>query len=601
MTDVFLNGYSLGEIESNKASDWVSMLREKRRAGELPNELSIKYDKILDIITLNTDMGRVLRPLIIVKDGKPLLKEHHLKGIRTGELNWSNLLALGIIEYVDAAEEDNLLVALSPSDLTPQHTHLEIDPIAMLGLTLSIVPYANHDQCARLGKVGRATKQALGLYSANYPDLIDTDVSILHYPQQPIVKSFNYDSVNVYPAGQNVVVAVMSYEGYNMSDAIVLNRASVERGFARSSYFRPYSSTELHYTGTLKDKICVPSKDVSGYRTEKAYAHLEEDGIIYPEAYVSGGDVVIGKISPPKFMLEMEEVSLAKTTKENSTTVKQGEEGIVDSVFLTVNGEGHKIVHVRIRDNRPPELGDKFASPHGQKGVVGFIANEEDLPFTARGVRPDLIFNPHGIPSRMTVGYLIELLAGKVGCLSATGIDGTAFGETQTVEQLEQQLLELGFRADGKELLYDGLTGKPLKAKIFIGNMYYLKLKYMVANKIQTRGVGKITLLTRQPIEGRARGGALRLGEMEKDALIGHGASLLLKERFSSDNTLLYICPQCGALGINDKIRKRKICLLCNSQKLEPVEISYAAKLLMEELMSMHLFPKFVLKNKYED
>ena len=596
-TDIFLNGKFVGETDNPEA--FANTVREKRRAQELPSEMSVKYDKVFDMIFMTTDIGRVLRPLIIAKNGKSMLQEEHIKKIRSGEMSWNDLTSLGILEYVDAAEEENLLVSMShtkPEDCT----HIDIDPIAMTGIALSTIPYANHDQSSRLGKVGRSNKQALGLYSANYHDLIDTDVSVLHYPQKPIVKSFTYDIANAYPVGQNIIVAIMSYEGYNMSDAIVLNKGSVERGMGRSSYFRPYTSIELHYTGNLRDEIGIPEKDVSGYRTEHAYRYLEDDGVIYPEAEISGGDVIIGKVSPPKFMLETEGISLARAKKENSTAAKQSEEGIIDSVFLTVDGEGHKITQVRARDNRIPELGDKFASPHGQKGIIGMIAPEADLPFTAHGIKPDLIFNPHGVPSRLAVGHLIELLAGKVGCLSGKTIDGTAFGEAQSTEQLEKQLLEMGFRQDGKETLYDGQTGKPLKAKIFIGNMYYFKLKYMVANKIQTRGTGKVTLLTRQPIEGRARGGALRLGEMEKDALVGHGASLLLKERFSSDNVVVHVCPKCGAFGIHDKIHRREICPICNNQKLDPIEISYASKLLIEELMSLHIFPKFILKNKYE-
>lgn len=599
MVDVFYNGRFVGEVE--QPEQFVQTLREKRRAGELPLELSIRHDKTSNIIFLTTDTGRVLRPLIVVKEGKPLLKEEHLEALARDELNWDDLINLGIIEYIDAAEEDNLLVAMTPEELTPEHTHLEIDPIAMFGLITALVPYANHDHSSRLNRGSKTQKQSLGLYAANYLDLIDTDVSILHYPQKPLVRSFVYDTIkNFYPAGQNVIVAIMPFEGYNISDAIIINKASIDRGLGRSTYFRPYTSVELHYTGNLQDEVCIPSKDTSGYRTEKSYRYLEEDGIVYPEAELGEGDVVIGKVSPPKFMLEMEEISLAKSRKENSTTIRQGERGIVDAVFITVDGEGHKIVQVRTRDNRMPELGDKFATCHGQKGVIGMIANEEDIPFTARGIKPDIIFNPHSIPSRMTVSYLIELLAGKTGAIKGSTIDGTAFmGEK--IEDLEKFLVELGFRQDGKETLYDGLTGKPLEAKIFVGNMYYLKLKYMVANKIQMRASGKITLLTRQPVEGRAKGGALRLGEMEKDALVAHGSSLLLKERFSSDNVVVHICPKCGAFGIMDKLRKREICPLCNNNKLEPIEISYASKLLIEELISLHLFPRFILKNKYED
>ncbi|MEM4641237.1 MAG: DNA-directed RNA polymerase subunit B [Candidatus Pacearchaeota archaeon] len=596
--DVYLNGKFFGCCDDGEA--FAQRVREKRRMQELPQELSVRYEKAIESVFLSTEPGRVLRPLIIVKDGKSLLKETHIKELQENKIEWDELIRRGIIEYVDAAEEDNLYVAMHENELTEEHTHLEIDPIAMFGLIASLIPFANHDQSARINKVGRSLKQSLGVYAANFLNLIDSDVSLLHYPQKPIVKSFVYDTVKMHPAGQNVVVAIMPYQGYNMSDAIVINKASVERGLARSTFFRPYTATELHYTGNLQDKICIPTKDVRGYRTEKVYRHLEEDGIVYPEAELEEEEVIIGKVSPPKFMLEMEEISLAKAKKESSVAVRQSEKGIVDSVFISVDNEGRKIVHVRMRDNRIPEIGDKFASPHGQKGVIGAIVPEEDLPFTSQGIRPDLIFNPHGIPSRMTVGYLLELLAGKLACLQGKPIEATSFDNLKP-EDLEQELLKLGFRKDGKETLYDGITGKPIEAKIFIGNMYYLKLKYMVANKIQARATGKVTLLTRQPVEGRAKGGALRLGEMEKDALVAHGASLLLKERFSSDNVVVYICTECGALTSKTKLKKKVPCNVCGSYKIEPVEISYASKLLMEELISLHIFPHFKLKNKYEE
>lgn len=596
--DIYWNGKFIGYCDDGKT--FVERVREKRRKQEFPIELGIRYDESTKNIFIDSDAGRVIRPLIIVKDGKPLLKEEHIKELQENKINWDELIKKGIIEYVDAGEEDNLYVALNEKTLTNEHTHLEIDPIAMFGLVISLIPFANHNQTPRLNKVGRTLKQALGVYSANFLDLLDTDVSILHYPQKPIVRSFVYDTVKMYPAGQNVVVAIMPYNGYNMSDAIILNKGSVERGLGRSTFFRPYTAVELYYTGNLKDKICIPTKDATGYRTEKCYRHLEEDGVVYPEAELEEEEAIIGKLSPPKFMLETEEISLAKANKESSVLVRQGERGIVDCVFVTVDNEGRKIVNVRMRDQRIPEIGDKFASPHGQKGIVGLIAPEEDLPFTSDGIRPDIIFNPHGIPSRLTVGYLLELIAGKIGCLKGKIIDGSAF-RNLTPEELEQELLNLGFRKDGKETLYDGVTGKPIEAKIFIGNIYYLKLKHMVANKLQARSTGKVTLLTRQPVEGKAKGGGLKLGEMEKDALVAHGASLLLKERFGSDNVIVHVCANCGALVGESKLKKKTQCSLCGSTKFEPIEISYASKLLMEELISLHIFPHFKLKNKYEE
>ncbi|MEM2956409.1 MAG: DNA-directed RNA polymerase subunit B [Candidatus Pacearchaeota archaeon] len=597
MIDVFFNGKAIGKVDNPE--EFIAKLKEKRRNQELPIELSIKYDKNKDAVLLTSETGRVLRPLIIVKNGRSMLRPEHLDLLKENKLTFTDLVKQGIIEYLDAAEEDNALVALKPEDLTPEHTHLEIDPIAMLGLITSLVPYANHDQSSRLIRGSKTQKQSLGLYSAAYPIRLDTDVSILHYPQKPIVRSFIYDTLSFYPAGQNMVIAVMPFEGYNVEDAIVLNKASVDRGLARSTYFRPYTSTELHYTGGLKDEICIPSKDVSGYRTEKNYQYLEEDGIVCPEEVLEGGDVVIGKTSPPKFLSDMGEISIAKARKENSVIVRQEEKGTIDAVFITIDSEGNKIVQVRTRDSRIPEYGDKFATPHGQKGVVGLIAPESDIPFSSRGIKPDVIFNPHSIPSRMTVGYLIEMLAGKTASVSGNIIDSTPFS-SQSPEELEKQLLELGFRSDGKETFYDGITGKMLEAKIYVGNIYYLKLKYMVANKIHARAFGKVTLLTRQPVEGRSKGGALRLGEMEKDAIVGHGSSLLLKERFDSDKVIVHVCTKCGSLAIIDKIRKKEICPLCGSSEIEPIEISYAFKLLMEELMGLHIFPHFILKNKYE-
>ncbi|MEM0465684.1 MAG: DNA-directed RNA polymerase subunit B [Candidatus Pacearchaeota archaeon] len=595
-SDIFFNGRFIGCVDN--PLEFVKKIKEIRRKGELPIELSIRYNKLLDNIILSTEVGRVMRPLIIVENGIPKLTEEHLRLLREGLMKWDDLLKNGIIEYLDTAEEENALVALTNNDLTPEHTHLEIDKIDLLGVVTSLVPYANYDQSSRLNRGSKTQKQGLGLYAANFLCRIDTDVNILHYPQKPIVRSFVYDTLNVHPAGQNVVVAVMTHEGYNIEDALILNKGSVDRGFARSTYYRPYTSVELNYAGGLKDEIVIPEKDVSGYRTEESYKYLEDDGIVYPEASLKSGDVVIGKTSPPKFLSEVREISI-KAKKEASSVIRQEEQGIVDAVFITEDSQGNKVVRVRTRDLRIPELGDKFATSHGQKGVVGAIIPENDVPFTSRGIKPDIIFNPHSIPGRMTVGYLIELLAGKVGTLSGKIIDGTAFSG-QKIEDLENELAKLGFRFDGKETLYNGVTGRMMKVKIYIGNMYYLKLKYMVSNKLHARASGKVTLLTRQPIEGRAKGGALRLGEMEQQALVAHGASLLLKERYDSDKVILPICTKCGSIAIEDTIRGKMTCPMCNSTEIEPVEISYAFKLLVDEIQSLHIRTKFNLKNKYE-
>jgi DNA-directed RNA polymerase subunit B' len=594
--DVFLNGRFVGHVDNTK--DFSNSLKEKRRQSELPTELSIRHDKVLDNVLLSTEIGRVLRPLIILRDGKSSLTEEHNKLLREGNLKWKDLVNNGIIEYLDAAEEENALVALTEDMIDDQYTHLEIDKIDLLGVVTSLVPYANYDQSSRLNRGSKTQKQGLGLYAANFLCRIDTDVNILHYPQVPIVRSFIYDTLNVHPAGQNVIVAVMTHDGYNMEDALILNKGSVDRGLARSTYYRPYNSVELNYAGGLKDDITIPEKDVSGYRTEESYRYLEDDGIVSPESKLSSGEVVIGKTTPPKFLSEVREISI-KTRKEASSVIRQEEKGIIDTVFVSEDGQGNKIIRVKTRDQRIPELGDKFATSHGQKGVIGAIVPENEIPFTSKGVKPDVIFNPHSIPSRMTVGYLIELLAGKVGALTGKIIDGTGFSG-QKISDLETQLTDLGFRADGKETVYNPVNGKMVNLKIYVGNMYYLKLKYMVSNKMHARASGKVTLLTRQPIEGRAKGGALRLGEMEQQALVAHGASLLLKERYDSDKVKLHICSNCGAVALEDSIRDKLICPMCNSQEIEPVEMSYAFKLLVDEIQSLHIKTKFNLKNKYE-
>ena len=594
--DVFFNGKYIGMAKD--AELFAQIVRKERRSGKINQELSITTDSPAKTIIISTEVGRVLRPLIVVENGASRLNDEHLVLLEQGSLNWKELLKEGVIEYIDAAEEEDAFVAQNNESITDKHTHLEIDPIAIFGLVTSLVPFANHDQASRLLRGSKTLRQSLGLYAANYLVRLDTNSSILHYPQNPLVKSFVFDTLKLYPSGQNIVVAIMPYEGYNLEDATILNRASVERGMGRSTYFKPYESIEFNYAGGLKDEITIPDKDVSGYRTELAYKLLEDDGIIYPEAQLSSSEVIIGRTTPPKFLSEARNLSMG-SKKEGSIAIKQGESGIVDGVFITTDNEGNKIVRVRIRDQRIPEPGDKFSTPHGQKGVVGLLADPKDIPFTSKGVKPDLIFNPHGIPSRMTVGYMIEVLAGKVAAVSGKFIDGTPFSGAK-VEDLEAQLMHRGFSFDGKEEMYDGVTGRKMDARIYIGNMYYLKLVHMVKNKLQARASGKVTLLTRQPVEGRARGGALRLGEMEQQALVAHGASLLLKERYDSDKTTIYICSSCGNIGIKDTIRNKIYCPICGGSEIEPIEVAYAFKLLIEELLGLHILTSFELKNKYE-
>ena len=600
MTDVYLDEKFIGKIDN--ADEFIKNIREERRRGKLPSALNISYNKIFKEVYVEISRERAVRPLIIVENGNSKLTNEILKELDENKLNWKDLISRGVIEYLDALEEESALVALREEDISPEHTHLEISPSMMLGLTTSLVPFSNFGQSSRLNRGSKTQKQALGLYISNYLLRMDTDVSILQYPQAPIVRTVMHDisGYEKHPSGQNVVIAVMSYEGYNMQDSLVVNKGSIERGLARSFYFRPYGAEELSYSGGLIDEVGIPDKEVKGYRSEKDYRLLEDDGIVFPEAKVKTDDVIIGKTSPPRFLGELEEFSIAASTRrESSVTIKHGEAGTVDMVVLTENEEGNKLVQVRLRDQRIPEVGDKFASRHGQKGVIGLLVSHSDMPFTASGITPDLIFSPHSIPSRMTISHLIEILGGKVGALSGKYIDGTIF-ESQSEKELRSYLKELGFRENGTERMYNGITGEEFKVDIYIGDMYYLKLKHMVANKLHSRASGRIQLLTRQPIEGTSKGGGLRLGEMEKDCFVAHGASLLLKERFDSDKTIVHICENCGLLAISDSYRNRKFCTMCGSNvTITPIEISYAFKLLIDELKALCIYPRIKLISKY--
>ncbi|MBW2970293.1 DNA-directed RNA polymerase subunit B [Candidatus Woesearchaeota archaeon] len=600
MSEVYLNGKFVGEIDN--AHEFVQRLKQDRRSGALSNNVNVYFDDKLNTVHVESSRGRCRRPLIVVNGGMPALTDKHVKQLQKGEITWSDLVDQGVIEFLDAGEEENCLIAFSDQELTPEHTHLEISPLTMLGIVTGLIPYGDFIQSARLIIGSRNLKQSIGMYSANFPVRMDMDVNLLHYPQMPLVHTMMHEltDYSAHPSGQNIIVAIMCYKGYNIEDAVIINKGSIERGFGRSTYFRPAVTEELRYSGGLMDSVCVPDKDVKGYKSERDYRFLEGDGIVYPEATVKEEDVVIGKTSPPRFLSNLDEYSLASNIRrESSVALRHGERGVVDFVCLTENEEGNKLVQVRIRDQRIPEIGDKFVSRHGQKGVVGLIVPEADMPFTSSGIVPDLLFSPHGIPSRMTISHLIELIGGKTASMSGRVIDGTTFsGEKE--EAIRKELLNLGFCEKGVETMYNGITGEVFDAKIYVGNMYYLKLKHMVANKIHSRARGPIQLLTRQPTEGRAKEGGLRLGEMEKDTFVAHGASLLLKERFDSDKTVVPICEGCGIIAIYDVYKDKRYCPICGENvEVSDVEISYAFKLILDEFKSLGIYPKLVLRSKY--
>lgn len=600
MVEVFVDNKYIGNVKDGRkfADDIIS----SRRSGKLPSEVNVRYDQKMDQVLVETSKGRVIRPLVVVTDGKPALTEKHVEQLRNNQLSWTDLLKQGVIEYLDPTEEENAYVAFYENELTSEHTHLEISPLDILGLCTSLIPFGQFNQGVRLSQGSKNQKQAVGYYATNFFCRIDMDVNILHYPQVPVVKTVMSDisEYDKHPSGQNIVIAVMPYEGYNMEDAVVINRGSVDRGLGRSTYFRPVVSEELRYPGGLMDEICIPNKDVKGYRTEKDYRFLEEDGIVSAESKVAEGDVIIGKTSPPRFLNSMDEYNLAgNIRRESSMTLEHGEKGVVDLVMLSENEEGNRLIQVRLREQRIPEIGDKLVSRHGQKGVIGLVVPEQDIPFSESGMRPDIVFNPHGLPKRMTVAHLIEMLGGKVGALEGRYIDGTTF-DCENAEDLRKALEQFGFKEDGTEVMYSAITGKAYNARIYIGNMYYQRLKHMVANKLHSRARGPIQLLTRQPTEGRAKEGGLRLGEMEKDTFVAHGASMLLKERFDSDKTIVPICEKCGLIAIYDSRKNKSYCPICGDNvEISNIEISYAFKLFMDEIRSFGVYPKMILKSEY--
>jgi DNA-directed RNA polymerase subunit B len=604
---VFLDGCLIGYCAN--PAQLAAQFREMRRKGEISQEANIAvYENVSDRWTVkevyvNCDAGRVRRPLIIVDKGASLLKPEHLLKLRIGEIRWSDFVKNGIIEYLDADEEENAYVALFSKDLTQEHTHLEIAPYTILGICGSIIPYPEHNQSPRNSYEAAMAKQALGIYSTNFPMRTDSRSHILHYPQLPLVKTnpMAVMGYNERPSGQNCVVAVLSFEGYNMEDALIFNKASVERGLGKSTFFRVYESESRQYLGGEKDRFEIPEPGTRGFRGEYYYRLLESDGAINVEAEVSGSDVLVGRTSPPRFLEEYKEFEIrGPTRRDTSVTMRPSEKGVIDSVFITETSQGNKIIKVRVRDSRPAELGDKFASRHGQKGVIGMLVAQEDMPFTEDGVVPDVIINPHAFPSRMTMGQFIEAIAGKVASIRGSPVNGTPFIK-ETTEDLKRILHQMGFHYGGREIFYNGMTGEKLTADVFVGLIYYQKLHHMVADKMHARARGQVQMLTRQPTEGRARGGGLRFGEMERDCLIGHGAAILLKNRLldESDKYVIYICEKCGLIAYYNQKQRKYVCSICGEEAIvSPAVVSYAFKLLLQELMSLCIAPRLILEER---
>lgn len=399
-------------------------------------------------------------------------------------------------------------------------------------------------------------KQAIGAVAHNQLERMDTLLYLMVYPMRPLVQTRTIEMINFdkLPAGQNAMVAVMSYSGYDIEDASILNKAALDRGYGRCIVLKKQNTQIKKYTNGTNDEIKAPPQDVNGHKLAQ-FEMVDSDGIAAPGTVLKQGDIYCNKHSP---------VNTSETPasglrpgrtedmlmKPSPAKLKDAYDMVVDRVLLTSNHESNMIVKTLLRDTRRPELGDKFSSRHGQKGVCGLIVNQEDMPFCDEGMCPDMVMNPHGFPSRMTIGKMIEMVAGKAGVLAGNIHDGSAFAG-DSIESVSNVLIQHGYNYRGKDYMTSGITGEGIEAYIFFGPIFYQKLKHMVKDKMHARSRGPRAVLTRQPTEGRSRDGGLRLGEMERDCLIGYGASALLMERlmFSSDGFDVHVCRTCGLIG----------------------------------------------------
>ena len=606
-TRIFVDGRLIGYFKDGK--QLAESLRELRRNSKIHPHVGISFHKS-DIegatkrLYVNCNAGRVLRPLIIIKENKSLLTQELIEKVTKKLLSWNDLLRMGVLELIDANEEENCYVTLNEKD-TKNHTHLEVFPPSILGAGASIIPYPEHNQSPRNTYESAMAKQSLGFSTPMMNTSTYVRQHLMLYPQTPMVntKAMKLLGLEDRPAGQNCIVAVLPFDGYNIEDAIVLSQPSVDRGLGRTFFFRVYDAEAKQYPGGMRDSFEIPNAEdnIRGYKGEKAYRLLEEDGVVASEASVKGGDILIGKTSPPRFMEEYREFeSTGPYRRDTSIGVRPSETGVIDTVVMTQSNEGGKMYKIRARDMRIPEIGDKFASRHGQKGVLGILAKAEDLPYTAEGISPDVLINPHAFPSRMTVGMMMESICGKAGALRGKQFDGSAFvGEK--IDEVKPVMDAAGFKYSGKEIMYDGRTGQSFPVEVFIGVVYYQKLHHMVADKIHARARGQVQMLTKQPTEGRARGGGLRFGEMERDCLIAYGASMILKDRLldESDKADIFVCERCGLVAYHDVKQRKYVCRVCGDKaKVSSVSVAYAFKLLLQEMQSLNIAPRLLIEEK---
>ncbi|KAK8389706.1 hypothetical protein O3P69_009002 [Scylla paramamosain] len=596
---VFLNGNIIGVTRDHRRV--VRVFRAMRRSNIISGFVSIYTHYKHRCVYISSDGGRLCRPYIIVENGRPAVTEGHIKRLTRGLMTFDNFLHEGLVEYLDVNEENDSSIAMYEHEITLKTTHMEIEPFTILGVCAGLIPYPHHNQSPRNTYQCAMGKQAMGTIGYNQRNRIDTLLYNLVYAHKPLVKTRTIELINFesLPAGHNAMVAVMSYSGYDIEDAIIINKASLDRGYGRCIVYRNAKCTVKRYANQTSDRVQGPLMQVlEGGKQKVIWRHeaLDSDGMAAVGMPVQPRQVLINKQMPTVTQLSYTEDknNAVPDVFRDTPVVHKGPGTVyVEKVMLSSDPDEFNLIKILLRQTRRPEIGDKFSSRHGQKGVTGLIVQQEDLPFSDRGLYPDMIMNPHGFPSRMTVGKLMELLGSKAAALAGKFNYGTAFGGTP-VKEIMEDLVRYGFNYQGKDILYSGTTGEALTGYIFFGPVYYQKLKHMVMDKMHARSRGPRAVLTRQPTEGRARDGGLRLGEMERDCLIGHGASMLLLERLmiSSDAFDVDVCNSCGLLGYSGW------CHFCRSSaNVSSIRIPYACKLLFQELQSMNIVPRLRLEN----
>ena len=612
---VFINGCWVGI--TNDPLLLYADLKHKKSCGIINIYTSIVFDCQKLEIRVCDDAGRLTRPLLRVKNKKVIITSEVISMLKQKKLHWNDLLTNckleeSVIEYIDPEEQNYTMIGMkckgeyihNKEKGNYLYTHCEIHPSTIFGILASCIPFPDHNQAPRNTYQCAMGKQAMGVYATNYDQRMDKTAYVLNYPTRPLVDTrvMNFLHLNKVPSGTQIHVAIMTHTGYNQEDSVLINKGSIDRGLFMATIYHTEKDEDKNI---IRDEIIRCKPDPTKTKTVKYgnYDKLNSQGFINENELVENRDIIISKVVP----IKENRNDPTKTIKyeDQSKTFRTNEETYIDKNYTGRNGDGYDFAKVRVRTTRKPNYGDKFSSRHGQKGTVGNIIPECDMPFTKDGMKPDIIINPHAIPSRMTIGQLKETLLGKV--LLELGLfgDGTSFGDLD-VGFISKQLQKVGYESYGNEILYDGLTGEQMETSIFLGPVFYQRLKHMVADKQHSRSIGPMVNLTRQPAEGRAKDGGFRIGEMERDVMIAHGMSRFCKERMFdvSDKFTTYVCKKCGmiacyndntSLHTEDNEYNIHHCKTCDNRvDFAKVDIPYAYKLLSQELQTINVVPRII-------